>query len=446
MTRSGRWFPLLGALVALVLVVGLGAGRAEAVTEIQWWHAHTAALGEWVNDLADGFNKSQSEYKVVAVYKGSYPETMTGAIAAFRARQHPHIVQVFEVGTATMMAAKGAVKPVYELMADAGEKFDPAAYLPAVAGYYTTTDGRMLSMPFNSSTPVFYINKDAFKKAGLDPGKPPRTWPEVGEAGKKIQAAGYPCGFTSEWMGWTQLENFSAWHNLPIATKANGFGGFDAELRLNSPTHVRHIQQLGEWQKTKLFDYGGRRGDSRPKFINGECGMWMASSAAYAAISKESKGKFEFGIGMQPYWPDVAGAPQNSIIGGASLWVLAGHKPDEYKAVARFFSYLSSPEVQAASHQRTGYLPITLAAYELTKKQGFYEKNPGTDTSIRQINNKPPTENSKGIRLGNLVQIRDIMDEEMEAVWAGKKGAKEALDTLVSRGNDLLRQFERANK
>jgi sn-glycerol 3-phosphate transport system substrate-binding protein len=371
---------------------------------------------------------------------------MTGAIAAFRARQHPHIVQVFEVGTATMMAAKGAIKPVYQLMADAGEKFDPKAYLPAVTGYYTTTDGKMLSLPLNSSTPVLYYNKDAFKKAGLDPAKPPRTWPEMGEAGKKLQAAGYPCGFTTEWQQWIQLENFSAWHNLPFATKANGFGGLDTELRVNSPAHVKHIQQLGEWQKTKLFDYGGRRGDSRPKFINAECGMWMASSAAYAAVSKESKGKFEFGISMQPYWPDIAGAPQNSIIGGASLWVLAGHKPVDYQGVAKFFSYLSSPEVQAASHQRTGYLPITTAAYELTKRQGFYEKNPGTDTSIRQMNNKPPTDNSKGLRLGNLVQIRDVMDEELEAVWAGKKPAKEALDTIVNRGNDLLRQFERANK
>src|SRR4029453_4718101 len=230
------------------------------------------------------------------------------------------------------------------------------------------------------------------------------------------------------------------------ATKANGFGGFDAELRLHSPTHVRHIQQLGDWQKTKLFDYGGRRGDSRPKFVNSECGMWMASSAAYAAISKETKGKFEFGIGMQPYWPDVPAAPQNSIIGGATLWVLSGHKSEEYKGVAKFFTYLSSPEVQAASHQRTGYLPITLAAYELTKKQGFYEKHPGTDTSIRQMNNKPPPAHSKGLRLGNYVQIRDVMDEELEAVWAGKKTAKEGLDAIVKRGNELLRQFERTNK
>jgi sn-glycerol 3-phosphate transport system substrate-binding protein len=149
---------------------------------------------------------------------------------------------------------------------------------------------------------------------------------------------------------------------------------------------------------------------------------------------------------MLPYWPDVAGAPQNSIIGGATLWVLAGHKPAEYKGVARFFTFLSSPEVQAAWHQQTGYLPITLAAADLTKKQGFYEKNPGTDTSIRQMNLKPPTENSKGLRLGNFVQIRDVVDEELEAVWAGKKSAKEALDTAVKRGNDLLRQFERANR
>jgi sn-glycerol 3-phosphate transport system substrate-binding protein len=209
---------------------------------------------------------------------------------------------------------------------------------------------------------------------------------------------------------------------------------------------VRLIDQLAQWQKTKTFDYGGRKGDSNPKFASGECGMFLASSAHYANVVKAFKDKWEFGIGMMPYWPDVKGAPQNSIIGGATLWVLAGHKPAEYKGVAKFFSYLSTPEVQAASHQRTGYLPITLAAYELTKKQGFYDKNPGTDTAIRQINNKPPTANSKGLRLGSYVQIRDVMDEELEAVWAGTKSAKEGLDAIVKRGNELLRQFERTNK
>jgi sn-glycerol 3-phosphate transport system substrate-binding protein len=304
----------------------------------------------------------------------------------------------------------------------------------------------MLSMPFNSSTPILYFNKDAFKKAGLDPAKPPRTWPEMGEYGKKIQAAGYPCGFSSQWQQWILLENYSAWHNVPIASKQNGFAGFDTELLLNTPLHVRLVQQLADWQKTKTFDYGGRRGDANPKFATGECGMFLASSASYAGFVKAATGKFEFGMGMMPYWPDVKDAPQNSIIGGASLWVLAGHKPAEYKGVAKFFGYISLPEVQAASHQRTGYLPITLAAYELTKKQGYYEKYPGTDVAIRQINNKPPTANSKGLRLGSYVQIRDVMDEEMEAVWSGQKPPKDALDTIVKRGNELLRQFERTNK
>lgn len=432
---------LVGAVATLLIM--LTATGAQAATEIQWWHAMDGPLGEWVNDIAAGFNKSQTEYKLNAIYKGNYTDTMTGAIAAFRAKQQPHIVQVFEVGTATMMAAKGAIKPVYELMAESGERFDPKAYLAAVTGYYTTADGRMLSMPFNSSTPVFYYNKDALKKAGLDPAKPPRTWPEVGEYAKKIRAAGYPCGFTTQWQQWTLVENYSAWHNIPLATKQNGLGGFDAELTFNSPLHVRVIEQLAEWQKTKVFDYGGRKGDANPKFYSAECGMFFASSAAYAGVVKATTGKFEFGITMMPYWPDVSGAPQNSIIGGATLWVLAGHKPVDYKGVAKFFTYLSSPEVQAASHQRTGYLPITLAAYELTRRQGFYDKNPGSDVAIRQMNNKPPTQNSKGLRLGNYVQIRDIIDEELEAAWAGKKTAKEALDSAVRRGNELLRQFER---
>ena len=426
---------------ALALTV---AGQAYAQTEIQWWHAMGCKLGEKVEAIAAGFNERQKEYKVVPVYKGNYTETMTGAIAAFRAKKHPHIVQVFEVGTGTMMAAEGAVYPVYKLMQDAGAKFDPKDYLPAVTGYYTDTAGNMLSMPFNSSTPVLYYNKTAFAKAGLDPNTPPKTWPEVGEFSKKLQAAGIACGFTTGWQSWVQLENFSAWHNLPIGTMENGFGGLGTELTLNSDAHVRHIAQLAEWQKSKIFDYGGRRSDSAPKFYNQECAMYMNSSAAQAGVQANAK-DFEFGVGMLPYWPDVAGAPQNSIIGGATLWVLSGHKPAEYKGVAAFFNYLASAEVQAKWHQETGYLPITLAAYELTKSQGFYAKNPGTDVSIKQMTLKEPTPNSKGLRFGNFVQIRDILNEELEAVWSGQKTAKQALDTAVERGNALLRRFEKDN-
>lgn len=428
----------LFALAAMASV----SSAALAATEIEWWHAMGGELGQKVEEIAANFNKSQSDYVVKAVYKGDYTETMTAAIAAFRAKQQPHIVQVFEVGTATMMAAKGAVYPVYQLMKDAGEPFDQASFLQPVIGYYTDPEGHMLSMPFNSSTPVLYYNKDLFEKAGI--AEAPKTWPEMGEAAKKLQASGVACGFTTGWQSWVQIENFSAWHNIPIATKSNGFGGLDTELQINSPLHVKHIGQFAEWQKTKVFDYGGRKSDSAPKFYSGECAMYMNSSAGRAGVLSNMKDT-KVGVAQLPYWPDVAGAPQNSIIGGATLWVLQGHDSEEYKGVAKFFTYLSSPEVQADWHQFTGYLPITTAAYELTKSQGYYEKNPGADVGIKQMTGKAPTENSKGLRLGNFVQIRDVINEELELVWSGEKTAEQALNSAVERGNKLLRDFEKAN-
>ena len=299
-------------------------------------------LGEALNGLAEGFNKSQKDYKVVPVYKGTYTETMTGAIAAFRAKQQPHIVQVFEVGTATMMAAKGAIYPVHQLMADAGEAFDPDAYLPAVYGYYSTTDGKLLSMPFNSSTPVLYYNKDAFKKAGLDPDKPPKTWSDMEQYAKKLLAAGYQCGFTSQWQTWIQIENFGAWHNIPFATGANGFAGTDIKLTINDPLRVRHVENLAKWQKEKVFVYAGREGKPNPKFTTGECPMIMASAGSAGGFAQAMK-DVQFGIAMLPYYADVSGAPQNSIIGGATLWVLSGKPKNEYKGVAKFFSLPVQP-------------------------------------------------------------------------------------------------------
>ncbi len=432
----------VAAVIALAL--GLPAALAEtAPTELQWWHAMGGQLGDRVNEIAATFNKSQAQFKVVAVYKGSYTETLTQAIAAFRAGQQPDIVQVFEVGTATMMAAKGAVYPVWKLMADTGEKFDPQAFLPPVYGYYSTPDGKLLSMPFNSSTPVFYWNKESFKKAGLDAEAPPKTWPEVAEAAKKLIAAGFQCGFSSAWQTWIQLENLSAWHNQPFATKENGFAGLDTELDFNGALQVRHIQQLAEWQKDKIFVYGGREDKPNTKFSSGECPMHLGSTGAAGGFAQA---KIRFGMGMMPYWPDVQGAPQNSIIGGATLWVLSGKPKEHYAGVAKFFTFISSPEVQADWHQATGYVPITIAAYELSKKQGFYQKNPGRDVAVLQLTNKPPTANSKGLRLGNFVQIRDVEDEELEAVWAGNKSPKQALDDAVRRGNQLLRQFQQANQ
>ncbi len=238
-----------------------------------------------------------------------------------------------------------------------------------------------------------------------------------------------------------QIENFSAWHNIPLATEANGLEGPGAVLEFNNPTVVRHIANLAEAEKDKSFDYAGRTTEPEPTFISGDCGMIQDSSAAYGMF--KSGAKFDFGVTELPYYPDVKGAPQNSIIGGASLWVMGGKTPAEYKGIAKFFTYLSGTPVQEAWHEATGYLPITKAAYQATKASGYYEKNPGTEVAILQMTGKPPTANSRGLRFGNMVQIRDIIAEDLEAAFAGKSTAKAALDDAVARGNALLRQFQK---
>ncbi|MGT2472451.1 sn-glycerol-3-phosphate ABC transporter substrate-binding protein [Paraburkholderia steynii] len=435
--------PLIRSLsVAAVLSFGTWQ-TAYAATEIQFWHAMEAALGERLNTIANDFNASQSDYKIVPVFKGTYDQTLAAGIAAYRSGNAPAILQVYEVGTATMMQAKKAVIPVSDVFKQAGMTLDEKAFVPTIASYYSDSKtGHLISMPFNSSTPVLYYNKEAFKKAGLDPNTPPKTWAELEQDALKLKAAGMSCGYSSGWQSWIQLENYSAWHGAPFATENNGFDGADAKLEFNKPLQIAHITFLQKMAKEGAFTYVGRKDEPVSKFYSGDCGIITNSSGSLATIRKYAK--FDFGTGMMPYDASVKGAPQNAIIGGASLWVLSGKDPAEYKGVAKFLAYLSSPPVAAKWHQDTGYLPVTTAAYQLTQQQGFYEKNPGSDTAIKQMLNKPPLPYTKGLRLGNMPQIRTIIDEELEQVWSDKKTPKDALDSSVSRGDELLRRFEKA--
>jgi sn-glycerol 3-phosphate transport system substrate-binding protein len=412
---------------------------AHAVTEIQWWHAMSGPNNDVVVKLANDFNASQSEYKIVPAFKGSYADTLNAGIAAFRAGNAPGIMQVFEVGTATMMAAKGAIKPVYELMKEQGEPFDPNSYLPAITGYYSTAKGDMLSFPFNSSSMVMWVNLDALQKAGI--AAPPKTWPEVFDDAKKLHATSPTCGLSASWITWALIEQFSAWHNVPIGTKANGLDGFDTQLVFNTPLETKLLENLVELQKDKSFDYSGRTNTGEGRFTSGECPLYLSSSSLYPNV--KANAKFNYTSVAMPYFPDVKDAPQNSIIGGASLWVMGGKSAEEYKGIAKFFNFLSDTDRQVYLHEVSGYLPITKAAYEKTKASGFYEKNPILEVPLKELTNKPPTENSRGLRFGGMVQMRDVWSEEIEAALAGKKSAKEALDAAVTRGNQMLRQFER---
>ena len=244
-------------------------------------------------EQVDQFNAAQSDYLVVQNRKGNYSETLNAGIAAFRAKKHPHILMVFEVGTATMMAAKGAIKPMYEVMSEAGVRFDPDGFIGPVKGYYTTTSGEMLSMPYNSSTPVLWVNRDAFKKAGLNPDMDLSTWQKVGVALDKLKSSGNKCPLTTAWQSWVHLENMSAYHNIAFASKENGFAGMDTELVFNGPVQIKHIQAMGNWAKEGKFIYAGRRNEGGKAFRAGECALYTESSAGYAGIKKNAKFDFE---------------------------------------------------------------------------------------------------------------------------------------------------------
>ncbi|MHB2264137.1 sn-glycerol-3-phosphate ABC transporter substrate-binding protein UgpB [Aliihoeflea sp. PC F10.4] len=416
----------------------LSASTALAQTQIDWWHAMSGANNDVVEELAQEFNDSQDDYRVVPAYRGTYPETLNAGIAAFRANQAPHIIQVFDVGTGVMMAAEGATKPVAEIISLTGEEFDPANYLPGIVAYYSRPDGTMLSFPYNSSSPILYYNKDLFEEAGLDPENPPTTWPEVFEAARTIKESGAAaCGFTSTWLTWIGLENFAAWNNLQYGTNENGLAGTDVELKINEGMFVTHFQNIADLAADDTFRYGGRTSEAKNLFTSGECAILTESSGGLGDVINSG---MNYGLGQLPYYPEAEGAPQNTIPGGASLWVFEGKSDEEYQGVAAFFEFLSQTEIQARLHQVSGYLPVTMAAYEATKESGFYDENPGREIPITQMMGKAPTENSRGVRLVNLPQVRDIQNEEFERMLAGDQDAQTALDNAVRRGNAAIQE------
>jgi sn-glycerol 3-phosphate transport system substrate-binding protein len=436
---------LLSGTAALAAAPLMRARAQEAKVKIVWWHAMTASLGEQVARIANAFNQSQNAVEVQQIYKGGYGDLLNATIAASRAGQAPHIAQIFEVGTGTMLAAGKAVTQVWELSKETGVTLDPKNYIPSVRGYYSLADGRMASMPFNSSTAVMWYSKDAFRKAGLDPEKPPATWEGVVKAAQTIKAknaAEVPS--TSAWLSWIQLEQYSALHNIPFASESDGFEGLGAQLEINSKAHVKHMARLVEMSKDGSFKYTGRDNAPDPLLVSGQAGIHFDSSGMRGDLVKSAK--FDWGVAYLPYDPEIIQTPLNSIIGGASLWTMTapGRTPEEYKAVATFLQFIGHPDNDAYWHEHTGYVPVTLAGFELAKTQGFYQKNPGADLPVLQLTRGTVTKYSKGLRLGRLPEIRNIIYEEMEKAFQGNQTAQQAMDNAVTRGNKVLREFQKS--
>lgn len=424
-------------LRSLLTALGFGASvlassAAFSATEIQWWHAMGGRLGEVVVEIADKYNASQSDVVVVPTYKGGYEDTMTAGIAAFRAKEQPHIIQIFDAGAATIINAKGATVPVADLMPD----FDIEDYIPGVRYFYADSDDKMIGLPFNASTPLLYYNKEAFKAAGLE--APPKTWEEFEEMAPKLKAAGFTALAQSH-SPWIFSENFHSRHNIQLATENNGYDSTDARILYNNDHMKMHWSKVKEWLDAGYYGFYGRAwGDNEDAFKQKEVAMWLGSSGSFGGLIKSTD--FAFGTAFLPYWESITKEPTGTFIGGAALFAMSGHEDAEYDAVGDFFGFMTAPENQVLWHKETGYVPITNAAYAAAKEEGYYDSTPDAEIGILQLS-LPGGEWTKGYRLGYYVQIRDVMYKHFDDIFSGSASVEDAFVAIEKESNELLVRF-----
>lgn len=419
-----------------LIFLGTTIGSAQAALDIQWWHAHAGRLGEVVNIITEKFNASQSDYNLVATFKGGYEDTMTAGISAFRAKTHPHIIQIFDAGAATIINAKGATYPVEDLLKQYGVGFNINDYIAGVRYFYADSKGKMIGMPFNSSTPLLYYNKEAFKKAGIS--GPPQTWEEFEQIAPKLKAAGYTALAQSH-SPWIFSENFHSRHNIQLATANNGYDSTDAKILYNNKHMIMHWKKVKEWLDKGWYGFYGRGwGDNQDAFQQQKVAMWLGSSGSFGGLTKSAK--FEFGSSYLPYWKSITAEPKGTFIGGAALFVMSGHSDEVYRGVAKFLEFLTLPETQFLWHKETGYVAITNKAYELAKSSGYYKDVPNAEYGILQLN-QTPGEWTKGYRLGYYVQIREVMYKHYESIFNGSSSVEEAFANIEKESNALLTRF-----
>ena len=431
------------ALIAVSLIVGLMVPLAVSSaqggpTEIVFWHAMSGSRAEVVQELVDRFNAANDDVQVLAEFKGSYAETLTAAIAAYRAGEAPHIVQVYEVGTRTMLDS-GAIVPVMEV---SGGTLDPTIFVEPILNYYTVED-QLWCMPFNSSTAMLYYNKDVFEEAGLDPESPPTTFSELYDAGMQILEAGVveEGVIAFGWPAWI-IEQMYAIHDQPLANNGNGRDGLATEMYLNSDFGVEVLTQWQQWAQDGVLAYGGREYKANDLFIAGELAMLIQSTSSLGGIQKSVQ--FELGTAFLPTLDGYERAG-NNVVGGGCLWTMAGHPQEEYAGVWRFFQFLSEDEQAITWHQGTGYFPATNSAVDALEEAGWFEENPNFLTAFEQILSGTNTPNARGVMLGDFVTIRDIEDTVFEEIIVNAADPREALTAAVEEANQILEDYASLN-
>ncbi len=425
-------FILAGAALAL------SASSSLAATNINWWHAMGGRNGEIVNEIATKFNAAQTECALEPVFKGGYEETLTAGIAAFRAGEQPNIMQVFDAGAATIINARGATIPAQDLLEQAGIKFDANDYIEGVRYFYADANGKFIGMPFNSSTPILYTNTEALKKAGVEA---PKTWEEFAAIAPKLKEAGF-IPLVQSHLPWEFTENFFSRNNIPFATNNNGYDGVEGtKILINTPEIKMHFSHAKKWLDKGWFGfYGASWDDNQKPFQDGKVALFIGSSGSFGGLEKSAT--MPFSATFLPYWQSIKGAGTNTFIGGASLFAMAGKPDAENKCTASFFSFLTSPEIQVLWHKGTGYVPVTKAAYEMAKSEGYYKEKPAAEVGIQQLSLKGGEgQNTKGYRMGFYVQIRDVMNREYGNIFSGATSVDDAFANIEKESNELLERF-----
>jgi sn-glycerol 3-phosphate transport system substrate-binding protein len=423
------------ALMVVAVILAMTPAHSLGATKITFWHAMSGKRLPAVERIVNGFNAAHPEIQIEAQFMGKYKEVIAKTIAAVKAGKPPHIAQVYEVGLQTMLDS-GVIVPVYELFkpgeVDFGDVVGP------IRDYYSV-DGELYSMPFNSSTAILYYNKDLFKKAGLDPSKPPTTYKELEEMGKKlVSSAVVPNAISTGWPSWI-MEQAHAYHNQFYANNENGRKGRATEVFFNKDFGVKYVETMSRLAKEKVYIYGGREYSANKAFLAQQIAMLIQSTSSVGSIEAAAKGKFEVGTSFLPRLEGYSRG--NSVIGGATLWVLKDHPKEELEAVKEFLKWIIRPEVTMQWHKDTGYFPATNSAMKKLLDEGWFSEHPNHVTAFLQILSGVRTPMSQGVRLGNFVEIRNIVQTALEKSFAGEASPKEAVDEGAKEANRVLKEY-----
>ncbi|THF60544.1 extracellular solute-binding protein [Pseudothauera rhizosphaerae] len=409
----------MGAVLALMLpVAGLAQPAAEGakgVKEIELAHRFDLVRTEALQSLVDRFNAQSKDYHLTLTRR----DWQQGAL--------PHLMILDGEEEERFLAGKARYRALYELMRTAGVPLQTLRPPVTMTRKPVDAQGRLLALPVGLTTPVLYVNRESFRRAGLDPEAPINTWQDLQHALGTLFDKGHACPYTVSEPGRVMVENLSAWHNAPVTarrgrTEAPAFNGW---------VQIKHVAMMASWYRARYLHIFGRGPEAERRFADGECAVLAAPSASWVAFRRQTG--LDVGVLRLPFYEDFAGAPQNTLADGASLWVAAGKKAAEYKAAARFVAFWLQPENQVAWQREAGYLPLNRAGLLAYQSDLLGPDLENVRVAVAQLTNKPATAQSSASAVVGSDKVRRILDEELAAVWADVKPAKEALDTAVAR-------------